>query len=393
MRILLMPSSYAPVLGGLQTVAQTLAQHLSCSHEVQVLTNHYPRCLPAHEVVDGVAVRRWLFLSPRLTDLRRRRLDLLLASFCIRPYTLMRLNRLMHTFRPQVVNVHFPDNQIPYVLWLRRHFSFRLVASLHGHEIERFFEADQDELHQSAFAATRERRSSAEQMRVLLRSADAVTACSRYLLDKAITLEPTVVAKGQAIYNGVDLQRFREKTAHPHSRPYILAYGRMTYKKGFDLLIEAFAPVAARCSDLDLVLAGDGEERSNLQARVRQLGMEARVHFYGRATPQQVVQLLNGCRGVVIPSRQEPFGIVAIEALAAGKPVLATQVGGLVEVLQGSGSYFVSPNVLELQQALLRWIDSIDGRIREYPTFSPERHDWKHIVGQFEQVYQTETMH
>lgn len=385
-----MSSSYAPVLGGLQTVTRTLAEHLSRSHQLQVLTNHYPRSLPAHEVIDAVTVRRWLFLKPRLLDLWRGRPDLFLASFYAHPLTLMRLSWLMHTFRPQVVNVHFPDNQIPYILWLRRHFSFRLVVSVHGHDIERFFESDQNDLDRRLEISATAMRAPAEQMRMLLRSADAVTACSRYLLDKAIALEPEVVGKGQVIYNGVDLDRFREKTAYLHPRPYLLAYGRMTYKKGFDMLIDAFAQVAKRCSRIELVLAGDGEECNRLQTQAHRLGVEARVKFFGRATPQQVVQLLNGCCGVVIPSRQEPFGIVAIEALAAGKPVLATRVGGLIEVLEDSDTDFTAPTVAALQQGLFRWIQIIEEQKHRHRHFSSEKHHWQYIIRQFEQAYQKE---
>jgi glycosyltransferase involved in cell wall biosynthesis len=58
------------------------------------------------------------------------------------------------------------------------------------------------------------------------------------------------------------------------------------------------------------------------------------VHFHGKASPEQVIDLLNGCAFVAIPSRVEPFGIVALEALAAGRPVLATRVGGMAEFLE-----------------------------------------------------------
>src|SRR5262249_6683038 len=120
---------------------------------------------------------------------------------------------------------------------------------------------------------------------------------------------------------------------YPHRRSYILAFGRLIYKKGFDLLLTAFAQIAPRYQEVDLILAGEGEERDALRAQAQQSGLEGRVHFFGRATPEEVVRLLNGCLFVAVPSRIEPFGIVALEALAAGKRVLATRVGGLGELL------------------------------------------------------------
>src|SRR5262249_37085033 len=134
LKILLMPASYPPVLGGLQTVAHALArQLLARGHAVRVATNRYPRSLPAAETLDGVLVQRWPFLRPCWDQLCRGRADLFLASLYYGPSVRARMARLVQRFRPDVVNVHFPDRQAPFVLALRRQFNFRLVASLHGH--------------------------------------------------------------------------------------------------------------------------------------------------------------------------------------------------------------------------------------------------------------------
>lgn len=321
MRILLLPSSYAPVLGGLQTVAQALARNLMArGHEVRVVTNRYPRNLPSRETIDGVSVERWQFLRPSWDQLRRRRADLFLAALYYAPTVRHRLHRLMRTFRPDVVNVHFPDALIPFVLGLRRHFSFRLVVSLHGHDVERF-------------TAPGAKKGESWNLRAILREADAVTACSRHLLETADRLEPSVQAKGFVLYNGIDPERFRDRTPYQHPRPYIFAMGRLTHQKGFDLLLEAFARVNPLASNVDLILAGEGEERTALESQAQQLGLGERVYFYGRASQEEIVRLLNGCLFLAVPSRLEPFGIVAMEGLAAGKPVLATRVGGMGEFL------------------------------------------------------------
>jgi glycosyltransferase involved in cell wall biosynthesis len=318
MRILLVPNTYHPILGGVQTATHNLAQNLLKSgHEVQVVTNRYPRSLPAREVIDGVSIRRLLFLSTSIDTLKRGRADLFLASFYVYPSSLYRLRNLMRRFRPDVVNVHFPDHQSRFVLALRRRFKFRLVVSLHGDEIERSVTAGS--------------------LQSILRAADAVTACSQHLLDQAIRLAPAITTKAHVVHNGIDLNRFVDKNEHFHPRPYALAFGRLTHKKGFDLLLKAFAQSAAEEPDIDLIIAGEGEEQQALIQQARQLGLERRVHFRGQANPEEVVRLLNGCRFVVVPSRREPFGIVALEALAAGKPLLATRTGGLAEFLTRFG--------------------------------------------------------
>jgi glycogen synthase len=344
MRILLMSASYAPVLGGLQTVTAALAGALTRRrHEVRVVTGRYPRTLPARDEIDGVPVERRLFLRPRLAQLRGGRADLFVASLYHTPAVRLGLARLMRTFRPDVVNVHFPDAQIPFVLSLRRRFRFRLVVSLHGHDVERFSPEDA-------------RRDVSRDLRGLLLEADAVTACSRHLLRAACNLEPSVGPKGMTIYNGIDPDRFRDGDSCRHSRPYVLALGRLTWKKGFDLLLEALARLGPRGPDL--LLAGQGEQQSELESLARRLGLSGRVHFLGTVSQAEVVRLLNGSLFLAVPSRAEPFGIVALEALAAGKPVLATRVGGMAEFLSdlpsdGGMVCLVPADIDGLEQGLL----------------------------------------
>jgi glycogen(starch) synthase len=372
MRILLVPNTYHPVMGGVQTVTHNLAQNLLKSgHEVQVVTNRYPRSLPVREIMDGISVRRLLFLTPDMNTLQRGRADLFLASFYFYPSSLWRLRNLIRTFRPDVVNVHFPDHQINFILALRQRFEFRLIVSLHGHEIERV-------------------AVEAQRLRLILREADAVTACSQDLLDKAIGVEPSIAAKAQVIHNGVDPKRFLDKSSHCHPRPYALAFGRLTHKKGFDLLLEAFAQADA-VERIDLIIAGNGEEQNALIQQATQLGLERRVHFRGQATPKEVVRLLNGCLFVVVPSRYEPFGIVALEALAAGKPLLATKTGGLAEFLAEFGEnrlvVLVNPGSEELANGLRRMCElSRDQSTAVDQCRISDKYSWAHVARCYENI-------
>jgi len=391
MRILLIPNSYAPVLGGLQAVTHNLAKHLlESGHQVQVVTNRYPRALPAQEMLDGVPINRWLLLSPSIDSLRRRRPDLFLASCYFYPQSSRRLRNLMRSFRPRVVNVHFPDHQIRFVLALRRQFEFRLVVSLHGHDIERL-ETDLVGI---------------KRLQLILHEADAITACSRHLLDQAIRIEPSIAAKGQVIHNGVDPERFTDKSFHFHPRPYVFAFGRLTYKKGFDMLLEAFAQAETAVQHTDLIIAGEGEEWHALGVQAERLGLSGRVHFRGRATPEEVVRLLNGALFVVVPSRSEPFGIVALEALAARKPLLATSTGGLAEFLteftsdkanpeQAKNLLFgsapvvtlVEPNVDELATGLRQMFElPLDDSGEKRDHHIADKYSWAQVTRSYESV-------
>ena len=408
MRVLLATQSYPPVLGGLQTAVQALARHFAKNgHAVHVLANRYPRRLPPFELDDGVPVTRILLLKPKVQYLRIARPDLLLASLAFYPAALARMERLIRSFRPDVVNVHFPDAQIPFVLKMRKRFSFRLVVSLHGHEIKRFFEpAWRAGRHEPSDKSPHRRAHAAPLagLKTLLRESDAVTACSQYLLDQAIAIDRQVAGKGIAIYNGIDPERFRDVDPFAWPRPYILACGRLTHSKGFDLLLEAYAQLEDSCRRADLLIAGSGEERQALRDQAQRLGIQKKVQFLGRVPPSDVVRLLQGCEFVVAPSREESMGIVMLETLAAGRRLLATDVGGMAEFVRrnrladsrrntaSSGTRsalvrLVEPKVADLSRGLREWLTSDalpdeaaeDNRILRDFT-------WSAVARRFEQV-------
>ena len=162
------------------------------------------------------------------------------------------------------------------------------------------------------------------------------------------------------IYNGVAVDEFSESHVPPHqrSRPYVLALGRWVPQKGFDVLLRAFA-FAAQCDnvfDHDLVLAGDGPERGALLAIVAEGHSEDRVHLFGMASRDEVVSLFKGCSYFALPSRYEPLGIVNLEAMAAGKAIVATRVGGVPELVADGeqGLLVEAENARQLADTLRR---------------------------------------
>lgn len=386
LNILLMTSSYAPVLGGLQTVTQALARDLAREHRVNVVSQRYPRSLPSIEIIDGIKINRWLFLWPEVQRLFSRPI-LFCASLYYCAYTIIHLKIMMNQFNPDVVNVHFPDAQTPFVLWLRRHFLFRLVVSLHGDEIDRWFKNDGNLPFWEGNKSNKQLHRKIFRLQKLLREADAVTACSKNILEKAIKLESSVAIKGHVIYNGIDVSRFNDKTGYKHVRPYIFAFGRLTKKKGFDLLIQAFGNYVSELRNIDLVIAGEGEEHDALSAQVRQLGLTDHVHIIGRAVPNEIVRLLNSCQFVVVPSREEPFGIVVLEALAAGKPVVATRVGGLLEIVSGPRTCLVEPSVTGLYEGLVLQDYMISLEDADTLRSIASRFSWIIAVKQFERLF------
>ncbi len=151
----------------------------------------------------------------------------------------------------------------------------------------------------------------------------------------------------QVIPQSRKLEPFLKVRAKATSKPIVLgAYGRFDSQKGFDLLLKAVSKLPK--SRFQLLLAGDGVQRSELQALAN--GVE-QVTLCGPIS--DVPAFLERCDLIVIPSRFEPFGLVCLEAKAAGKPVLVTEVDGLPEQARGCGLSVPPEDSLALQQALL----------------------------------------
>jgi glycosyltransferase involved in cell wall biosynthesis len=110
--------------------------------------------------------------------------------------------------------------------------------------------------------------------------------------------------------------------------------GRLIAKKGADTLIAAMDLLKERYPGLQLSLAGEGDERPALEAEAGRRGLASRISFAGRLTHEAIYPFLASAALVVVPSQSEPFGLVALEAAQAGRPVVASDVDGLPEVVE-----------------------------------------------------------
>lgn len=167
------------------------------------------------------------------------------------------------------------------------------------------------------------------------------------------------------IPNGIDLspfdtlpaEDFRSRYGLVRTAPLLVGIGRLSREKGFDIVLDAFARLHALLPDAHLVLAGSGPCEAELHAQAKRQGEEinARILFSGYAA--DILPLLQAADVVVIPSRQEGQGLVALEAMAARKPVVASRVGGLMETIRdGETGLLVPP---ESPEALARAIASL----------------------------------
>ena len=127
----------------------------------------------------------------------------------------------------------------------------------------------------------------------------------------------------------------------PAQKLHLVAIGRLVAKKGFDLLITAFKDLLNE-TDAELTLVGDGELKADLQQLVIDQGIRDKVIFHGWS--DNVRMLLDTADLFVLPSLDEPFGIVCLEAMARGVPIVATNTQGPLEILDNDTAYLVDKN-------------------------------------------------
>ena len=186
-----------------------------------------------------------------------------------------------------------------------------------------------------------------------LRDADWIAACSSDVLRDLHARLPRVAGRSSVIPNALPAPA---ANGHSSPGPVVLLLGRLVPQKGFDLAIDAFAEVLATLPAARLVVAGDGPERASLEARARAAGLDRAVDFRGWVRPEEVPGLIGATAVVAMPSRFEPYGLVALQAAQAGRPVVAARVGGLPEIVaDGETGLLVEPeDVPALAAALLR---------------------------------------
>jgi glycogen(starch) synthase len=369
LRIILAPSAYYPHAGGIEELTRQLALTLqSRGHEVSILTNRWPEGVAEHETLDGVRVARLRFPLPaaNLAAVLRFALS---GPNAARAF----LNHVLRA-KADVVHVIGAGPQAVYAGMLAPLLKTRIVFTAQG---ELTFDP-QDSFRNSVVLRSGLRR--------ILRRADAVTACSRFVLS-CLPLHSTR-RKPEVIPNGVTVEDFADISSSD-SGSYVLAVGRLVPQKGFDVLLQAFA--AASLKGLGLVIAGDGPEHERLSLLAGRLGIRSRVRLAGGVPRHQIPRLLEGAKMLVLPSRGEPFGIVLLEAMACGLPAIATDAGGVTDFARDGDNALLIPvdDPAALADAMRR-IES-DSALRMRLTISgretAERMSWRHITPHYERLY------
>lgn len=372
-----MPSAYAPAIGGVEELTRQLALHLiEQGNRVEVWTHRHPPHLPNVEEIGGVVVRRFAMPLPG-ASVRS------LAEFATgSPIALRRLIGAKRAFRPDVLHVQCFSGNGVYAAALSKVTRTPLVVTLQGETVM----DDRDIYEHSASLRLG--------LRAGLRQAAAVSACSAFVLDDAVRRFGLPSGRGVVVPNGVDTRADRlpeERLELPFSR-FVLGLGRVVEKKGFDLLLNAFAEIARKHPGVGLVIGGQGTARVGLELQAAALGIENQVVFPGSLGRGQVAWVMRHAEVFVMPSRIEPFGIVTLEALAAGCPVIVSSQGGASEIVRaGIDGFVVNPFD---RKSLVRSIETllVDIALRErlsaYGRLRVQQFAWTAIADQYLELYE-----
>jgi len=177
--------------------------------------------------------------------------------------------------------------------------------------------------------------------------ANQVICVSHHMRDEVMGLYQCPDWKTHVVYNGVNLHEFdgfvdcgevKGRYGVGPVDPMVLFVGRAGIQKGPDLLLEAVPKVLATYPDAHFVFATAGGMENDLKRRADELGVHHRVRFVGQLPRGEFVDVMRACDVACIPSRNEPFGIVVLEAWAAGKPVVVTDRGGPDEFVDHDGN-------------------------------------------------------
>jgi glycosyltransferase involved in cell wall biosynthesis len=375
-RVALFPSAYAPWVGGVEELTRRLAVELTgCGDEVEVWTLRHPHTLPEQEEIGGLRVRRFSLPLPGASPRS------LVAFPRAARAGLHALRRAAAEFRPDVVHVQcFSANGV-YAAALR---GTPVVVSLQGETV-----MDDRDIYERSLALRLG-------LRAGLRRAASVTACSSFVLADAYRRFGLREGRGAVVPNGVDLAG--EAVSAPLSVPFdrfVLGLGRVVRKKGFDLLLDAFARLAPERPGLGLVVGGDGPEREALAARVHELGLDGRVLLPGTLSRAQVAWAMANASVFVLPSRVEPFGIVVLEALRARRPVVVSTHGGATEIVRDEREGLVAdpfdPDALAA--AIARTLDEVAlrARLSRAGEARVRAFDWPLVAERYRSIYRSVT--
>lgn len=313
MRIVHWTEHFRPLIGGTELLVERLAvEQQRRGHAVLIVTDLVAN-LSAEETWAGLEVRRLPFTRV-LQEKDTAAIARIVAA----------VGAAKRAFRPDVVHLHFNGMSAWFHRLSAAAWRCPTVVTLH--------------------TPLAELPVSPEMFDRLTREADELVAVSESLQRDLGERDAQRGARCGVVLNGFPASG-RPVTEVRGEPPVLLALGRLSREKGFDVALRAMAEIAPRWPEARLVVAGDGPERPRLEVLAAELGLGHRVEFRGWVAPERVAETIDAATLVLVPSVwREPFGLVALQATQRGRAVLASATGGLPEIVRdGETGVLVPP--------------------------------------------------
>ncbi|MEM4704447.1 MAG: glycosyltransferase family 4 protein [Candidatus Bathyarchaeia archaeon] len=372
------------IIGGISPHVYYLSKSLAKNGmKVYVVTCDFPGA-PAHETLDGVEIFR-------VDSYKNPSPDFATWVYLMNVNMQKEAAALIRSLGGKVDIIHAHDWLVATAsIGLKHVFRKPLFATIHSTEIGRrngiHFDYERM-IHETEAWLTYE--------------AWKVICCSNYMVDhvrwafglpsdKMVMIPNGVNYESYDKYEREDLREFRSRFALPEEK-IVLFVGRLVYEKGVHVLVNAAQQIVKKVN-AKFIIVGNGYMRDQLSSLVKGMGLEHKILFTGFVDDDTLRKLQKVADVSVVPSLFEPFGIVALEAMAAKSPVVVSDTGGLSEIVEhdvsGVKAYADNPDSLAWAVTKVLSDEGYANWIREnaYKKIR-EKYDWDKIAQQTKQVY------
>lgn len=343
MRILFVSDVYFPRVNGVSTSIRTFTRALEqLGHEVHLIAPNYLAHQPRNPCITRIPARR-VPLDPEDRLMSRR--------------AAMQQAGLLHASAPfDIVHVHTPFVAHYTGVALARRWGVPCVETYHTFFEEYLFHYVP--LVPKAWMRAAARRLSRAQCNDVGAVVVPSTAMRDVLLRYGIRTRMDIIPTGMELdrFRGGDGARFRQKHAISSDRPVMLHVGRVAFEKNIEFLLAVLERVRRRIPNVLFIIAGEGPARRSLELKVQHLGLRNNTRFIGYLDREHgLLDCYRAANCKVFASRTETQGLVLLEAMALGVPVVSTAIMGTIDVLQsGSGAIVVYEDADDFSDAVIR---------------------------------------
>lgn len=324
MRILVLTYEFPPVGGGGGKAAEDICRYLAGrGHEVQVLTAHL-KGLPREETLDGFHVQR-------ISSMRRQayKADLKAMGGYIIAGLFAGMKKV-RAWRPDILHAHFavPTGALAWAL--NRLTGIPYIITAHLGDVPGGVPEKTGRWFRWIYPFTP----------AIWRSAARVVAVSEFTRHLALTHYPVDI---QVIPNGVDLERLDPGEIRLNQPPHLVFAGRFVPQKAPLQLVQSLALL--RDLPWTCTMLGDGPLRAEVESEVSRTDLQGRIHFLGWVTPEEVTTWFARSDILFMPSLSEGLSVVGVQALAMGLAIVASQIGGFLDLVDpGENGFLHAPD-------------------------------------------------